>query len=172
MHKLLEQSRLLTYLTTKLRLLFLFSGTMYLMWGGLAIGLETVLIMHSYSTFYRGIWAGSVLVGGGINMLIIACREYHSMAHALRLFVLVLIFCAGGAGAGIIDVVTTAPCTRSTIDDMCDKNISYTLKITIVAELGLAAIYTGVIIFIIKRTKNKSMTTPPASNGTTDQQPV
>ncbi|CAF1110181.1 unnamed protein product [Adineta steineri] len=56
----------LTPIDSNTKVFLIISGIFSLIWGIMAFGLEIGIIVNSYSTYYRGIWAGGFLIGSGI----------------------------------------------------------------------------------------------------------
>ncbi|CAF2393067.1 unnamed protein product [Rotaria sp. Silwood2] len=155
---------ILTKITLKLKVFFIFSGIAYLLWGTLAIALEISILLYSYATYYRGIYSGLAMLSISISMLIIACRVSDSMISMVRLLYFVVVFCTIAVMLAIADVTLLKKCINHISEDLCDAPIAYKLKMIILIELCIATIYTGINLAIVRYVQKKSRSIPPVAN--------
>jgi hypothetical protein len=148
----------LTTITPNLRIFFIISGIFYLIWSISAIVLEIFLIIESYSTFYRGIWAGGFLLGGGICMLTIACQISYPMINVIRLFSLVLFFCVLGLILSAVNYGTSIKCSSGVrFKYSCDRELVSILKIIILVVFIVATSHTMISIIVLSNVHKKTM---------------
>ncbi|CAF3435088.1 unnamed protein product [Rotaria socialis] len=133
-----------TNITTKLQAFYIFSSITYLLWGGMAIGLEISILVYSSSVYYRGVFTGGIMMGAALHMLFAACRVSYSINYMIRLLIFVLISCIVGVSLSIVDLSVSKKCINPISNAMCDERIGRMLKLTILIELVFATIHTGV----------------------------
>jgi hypothetical protein len=150
-----------TTITPGLRAFLIISGILYLIWGILAIGLEIGLIINLSSTYYRGFWGGGVLIGGGISMLVAACRSSYIMMHLVRLFIVSLVFCILGFILSVVNYTSSSYCSFSWL--YCDSRTELNIKGVLLGLFLIATIHTIVNLVIASNTHKRTMSTP-ASN--------
>lgn len=151
-------NQILATMTPNIRVFFIISGILYLIWSLSAIGLEIVLIIESYSTYYRGVWAGGFLLAGGICMLTMACRTSYSTTYMIRLFILVLLFCVFGLVLSAVNYGTSTKCLSSlSYRYSCDQKLVTILKIVILVVFVVATAHTLINIFVVNNEHKKAM---------------
>jgi len=163
-HHLLFKSRIFTPITSKLQIFFILTGISYLLWGAASIALEISIIMYSHSIYYRGIFAGTIMLGSAVNLLIVSHRVAHSMIYMVRLLSFVFVFCLVGIVLSIIDLCTSRQCENRMNDLLCDIQIARILKMIILIELTIAAAHTGVNLAIARHVQKKSTSMSPVED--------
>jgi hypothetical protein len=151
-----------TPLTSNLKLFFAISGIFYLIWGILDIGLEVGIIVNSYySAYYRGLWAGGYLIGGGIVMLVASCRVAYILNHLIRTFIVALVLIILGLILSIINLANSNRCDLYYWSS-CDTQLAINLKIAILAIFIISTIHTIVNIIVTRNALKRpiSTTTP------------
>jgi len=126
------------------------------------MGIETGILLNSYTTYYRGLWVGGILVGGGISMLVAACRTCYVMAYMIRMFVVTLIFIILGLILSIVNLTSSIRCD-SYYRYYCDDQLAINLKIVILVLFIISTIQTIVNISVVSSAQKRAMVTP-ASN--------
>ncbi|CAF3379167.1 unnamed protein product [Rotaria sp. Silwood1] len=150
-----------TPITSNLRVFFMISGLLYLIWGVLVIGLEIGIIVYSYWRYYTGFWTGSFFIAGGITMLIVACRPSYAMTHLIRLFGLCLFLSILGLILSIVYVATLNQCSSTYYWYYCYSSTGRNLKIALLIFFIITSIHT-IINMIVASNARKS--TASASN--------
>jgi hypothetical protein len=137
-------------ITPKIRAFFIISGIAFLLLGAGAIGLETSIMMYSFSTYYRGVWSGNMMLATSISMLV----------AQLLAFTMITVLC--GIVLSTIELSTMRPCVDESLTNLCDTPTGKILKLTIVGELNLSLVCTMTIYTYAQRIKSKSAKTPPS----------
>ena len=153
----------LTPITPNLRAFFIISGILYMIWGILGIGLEVGLIINAYTTYYRGFWAGGFLIGGGISMLVAACRISYPMIQLTRVFIIGLCFCIVAVILSIINITAIPRCNWSSIWYFCDSTLATNLKIVILVVFVVSVIHTIINMIVVNNARKRTTTTSPTS---------
>ncbi|CAF1485284.1 unnamed protein product [Rotaria magnacalcarata] len=149
----------LTPITPGIKAFLVISGILYLIWGILAIGFEIGIIRYSYWRYYTGLWAGAFLVGGGISMLIAACKPSFVMANLIRMFITCLMFCILGLILSIVYVSRSTRCDSIYFWYYCDYSITAHLKVAMLALFITATIHTIVNIIVINNARKATAST-------------
>ncbi|CAF3318487.1 unnamed protein product [Rotaria socialis] len=119
-----------TNITTKLQAFYIFSSITYLLWGGMAIGLEISILVYSSSVYYRGVFTGGIMMGAALHMLFAACRVSYSINYMIRLLIFVLISCIVGVSLSIVDLSVSKKCINPISNAMCDEHIGPSVFLT------------------------------------------
>ncbi len=151
-----------TPMTSNLKTFFIISGILYLIWGILSIGLEVGIIIHSYTTYYRGLWTGVFLIGGGISMLIASCRTSYIMSYLLLRFGVVLFFVILGLILSITNLAISIRC-GSSYWFFCDDQVATNLKIGILVLFIVCTIH-NIINMTVASNAQKRAILASASN--------
>lgn len=159
-----KATHILVPLTLKLRKFFVISGIIYFLFGTVIIALETALIMHSSSTFYRGFAIGCMLVAVGHNLLIAGFSIVYSLAYIIRLLYLLLVTCFCGPCVTVLDLLLISPCGPEEKLPVCQMETAKILKIIILTMCTIALFYTAMMIKIVKRIQLQAASGPLATN--------
>lgn len=149
-------------ITPKIRAFFIIGGIVFLLLGAGAIGLETSIMMYSFSTYYRGVWSGNMMLATSISMLVTAGRRCHSIIYTTQLLAFTMITVLCGIVLSTIELSTMRPCVDESLTNLCDTPTGKILKLTIVGELNLSLVCTMTIYTYAQRIKSKSANTPPS----------
>ncbi|CAF1374786.1 unnamed protein product [Adineta steineri] len=142
------------------RAFLIISGIFYMIWGIMALGLEIGTIINFYSTYYRGIWAGGCLIGGGIGMLIIACKTSHVMTYLIRTFIIILVLCVLALILSIVNISVSYQCNPDSYwYNYCDRLLATNLKIVILVLFVIANIHSIINMFVIGKVQKRAATT-------------
>lgn len=151
-----------TPLTSNYKTFLVISGIFYLIWAILDIGLEIGIISNSYySTYYRGIWAGGYMIGGGIIMLVASCRASYILNNLIRMFIVALILIIVGLILSIVSLATTHHC-YSYYWTYCDTQLAINLKIAILGVFIISTVHTIINIIV---TRNALKTSAISTTG-------
>jgi hypothetical protein len=110
--------------------------------------------MYSFSTYYRGVWAGNMLLATAISMLVVAGRTSHSIRYTKNLLACTLATVALGFVFSAIELSTVQPCVDGDLYTMCDSTTGKILKVTMVALLNFSLLFTLVILTCAQRIKS------------------
>lgn len=154
-------NQLVTPITPYLRTFLIVSGILSLIWGIVAISLEVGIIFNSETTYYRGLWAGGFLIGGGLSMLVASCREAYRIYYLKRLFTITLLFVVLGLILSIINLASSVRCSPFYRSDHCDESLATNLKISILALFIISTIHT--ITNIVVANNAQKITIPTSS---------
>ena len=153
----------LTPITPSLRAFLMISGMLYLLWGILAIGLEVGLIINAYTTYYRGFWAGGFLIGGGISMLVAACKVSYPLIQLTRVFIMGLCFCMVAVVLSVINITASSRCEWSSFLYFCDSTLATNLKIVILVVFVVSVIHTIINMVVVNNARKRTTATSPPS---------
>jgi len=148
-----------TPITSNLKAFLIISGLLSLLLGILDMSVEIGILLNSYTTYYRGLWAGGFLIGGGICMLVASCRVAYVMAYLIRLFTVTLIFVILGLVLSIINLATSIQCDSYSWY-LCDNRLAINLKIVILILFIISTIQTIVNIIVASNAQKRTTPTP------------
>ena len=149
---------ILTPMTPNLKAFFVMSGILCLICGIADIGLEIGILTNSYGTYYRGLWAGSYLIGAGILMLIAACRPAFFMSAVIRTMAIALVLTIIGLILCIVSLVLADPCPSYYSID-CDTSLVNNLTIGILAVFCLSIVHVIATIIVVSTAQRSAMVT-------------
>ncbi len=154
----LTQYQGLTAIGPKFRVFYIIAGISYLFYGTSLIGLEVAILMYSNSKFYRGIWAGALMLQTGIYVLADACQASHSISYLVR-FLFAALFCTAFAiFLSCIEIFSDDPCVGRWEYVQCDSKLGKMLKIIIISELSLAMVHNIINLLIAGFARSVSLT--------------
>lgn len=137
-----------------------------MIWASLTIGLEISLMMHSYSTFYQGIWVSGILIGVGTFTFVIACQVSHYVMNVIYLFSFVFVSTLIGTSLSFLDTYATNPCVDGLHPVFCETNIGKILRWSRAAELTLAMLHSMASIVCVSLIKSTYKSIPPPATDT------
>jgi hypothetical protein len=149
-------------MTSNLKLFFVVSGFICLISGILDIGLEIGILITSYSTYYRGLWAGGYLIGVGITMLIAASKMICFMNKLIRIFIIGLILVLLGLILSIINLADSNRC-NSYYWFTCDDQLATNLKIAILIVFIISTIQTIANVIVARTAQRRTILTTVSS---------
>ena len=153
-----------TTITTKLRAFLIISGLISLIWSLVVLSLEIVIIIETYWTLYRTIWAGSFLLSGSVCMLIAACHRSYPLGSLTKIFAFVLFFCIFGLVSSAVSYKTSVKCSSLFSNKYsCDNEIVSASKITILSVFAVANVHTLINILVLNNEYKKTLVTSAAS---------
>ncbi|CAF2814732.1 unnamed protein product [Rotaria sp. Silwood2] len=152
-----------TSITSSLRVFFVISGILYLIWGVLVVGFEIGIIYYSYWRYYTGFWTGCFFISGGISMLVVACKTSYVMAHLIRLFAICLFLGILGLILSIVNVARYKSCDSVYYWQYCNNSTGHHLKIAILVFIIIALIHT-IINIVVTSNARKSTTSACTSS--------
>lgn len=155
-HTVPAQSEVLVEMTTQRRALFLLFGIGYFFVGGGAIVMEILIIVYSYSSFYRGLWTGNLMLATGVVLVIASGRKSQSFSVIVNLLLFNLSTITAGICFSSVETITTKSCDSPDVQHICDSETGKILKLAIVGELNFAMLYSMVVISYIWHIKGKA----------------
>ena len=162
---LLGQSEVLTAITRKRRVLLIIFGVGFLLYGAGAIALEILIIMYSFTRYYRGLWIGLFLIGTGISIIVNASRTSFSflfMKHLIRCNLPILTI---GVTMSVFEISVTYPCAEVTRPlGLCDSTTGRVLKLAAAGELHVALFYNLAMLSYAQGMQAKSISKPSPTN--------
>ncbi|CAF4250039.1 unnamed protein product, partial [Adineta steineri] len=133
----------LTPIKSNIKAFLIISGIFYMIWGIIAFGLEIGIITSAYLTYYRGIWAGVFLIGGGISMMII---------------------CIFALLSSILNIYGLSRCNPDPHwYNYCDRLLATNLKIVILVLFVIANIHSIINMFVTGKVQKRAATTSPTN---------
>lgn len=151
--RIFSRNQILTKITPNIRLFFIISGILYLIWSLAIIGIEITITIESYWSFYRSIWINVLILGTSIFMLIVTCRSSYSMITLIRLFSFCFFFCLLGVILSSINYANSEKCSLWSYSSKyrCDTILVNLLKLINMITYIIATIHTLINIIIFNR---------------------
>lgn len=151
-------NHILTTITPNIKVFLIISSIIYTIWCLAIIGLEIVITIESYWTFYRSVWTGGFILGGSIYMLIITCQTSYSMITLIRVFISILLVCLVSVVLSAINYVNSEKCSsRYSNNYLCDKKLVNILKMTNMIVFIVTIIHTLINIIVFSRIHKKTL---------------
>jgi hypothetical protein len=150
--------RVVTPITSSLRVFLLLSGFIYALWGITTFSFQIVLAVNSYSSYYHGFWIGSFLIIGGIIMMVAGLRSAYPLGHLSRMYVIDLIFCIIGLAFSIANYTMSNRCVSPSVW-YCDDSLESNLKLGLLVIFGVAFIHTIFNMFFISKEQRRTIST-------------
>lgn len=164
-HNVPAQSVVLTEITSKIRRIFICLGIGYIFGGIGAIALEILILVFSHSSSLRGFWMGNVMLATGVVFIVVAGRKSQLLSPINHLLLFHLFTNAGGVFLSTMELIAREPCTSAYDEKPCEPEIGKVLKLVMVGELNLSAVYSTMVISYVWRIKRKSdPPTPPCDD--------
>jgi len=162
-YRSVRMNHILTTMTPNLRAFLIISGIIYTIWSLAFISLEIAIAVKSYWTFYRSVWISGFVLGGGICMLIAACRRSYSMITLIKMFTFALCFCLLGIVLSSINYATSEKCSSwYSSKYLCDQELVRTLKVISLSVIIVTTIHTLINIIVFRNVhKNTLKSTVP-----------
>jgi hypothetical protein len=130
---------------------------LYLCSGIAAIGLEVGIIIHSYSTFYRGFWMGAFIIAAAAAMLYAASQASYILLYLVRSLTISLVFCIFGFIFSVVNYTAATRCDSYYYYYSCDPQIATNLKISILALSIVSTIHTIVNLVVVSNNHKQSV---------------
>ncbi|CAF1368594.1 unnamed protein product [Adineta steineri] len=154
----------LTPIKSNIKAFLIISGIFYMIWGIIAFGLEIGIITSAYLTYYRGIWAGVFLIGGGISMLVVACKKAKNLNKLILTFTVTMIICIFALLSSILNIYGLSRCNPDPHwYNYCDRLLATNLKIVILVLFVIANIHSIINMFVTGKVQKRAATTSPTN---------
>ena len=155
----------LTEITPKIRRTFIVLGIGYVLGGMGAICLEILNLVFSHASSLRGLWMGNVMLATGIVLIIVAGRKSQLLSPINHLLLFHLFTNSAALFLSIMELIATASCTSTYDGQPCDEETGKFLKLFMVGELNVTAVYSIIVMSHISRIKRRTEAPPPPSDG-------
>ena len=141
------KNKLSTEIKTNLRIFFAASGFFYALWGIVAISVQIAIIINTFSTYYHGLWSGSLLIIAGAIMMIIAARSHYPLMRLLPIYG----FNLGFSTVALVFSAINYSLTRQCNSLYCDKSLANQLQLSLIVTFSVALIHTiANLIFVLR----------------------
>jgi len=148
----------LTTITSNLKAFFIISGIIYTIWSLAIISLEIAITMESYWTPYHSVLINGFILGGGIGILIVACRTSYPMLTLIKVFDFCLLFCLLGFILSAINYGKSTKCSSwYSSNYSCDKELVSILKIVSLIIYIAITIHTLINIIVFSNIHKKTV---------------
>ncbi|CAF0779886.1 unnamed protein product [Adineta ricciae] len=147
------KNKLSTEIKTNLRIFFAVSGFFYALWGIVVISVQIAIIINTFSTYYHGLWCGSLLVIAGATMMIIAARSHYPLMRLLPLYG----FNLGFSTVALIFSAINYSLTRQCDSLYCDKSLANQLQLSLIVTFSVALIHTIVNLIFVSREHRRTV---------------
>ena len=147
---------MLTPVTSPLKIFLILSGSLYLVWGILGIGLDVGIVNNSPTfLYYCGFWGGGVFVCGGVSMLVSSSKTHYASFYLLQMLIVTLVFSILGLILSIVTLIQSRQCDSRYY--ICDDSFATNLKIVLLLAFVIPTVHTIANILVIVISRKKTM---------------
>lgn len=145
---------MLTSVTSPLKIFFIISGCLYLVWGILCIGLDVGIVNNSRMFMYFcGFWGSGFFVSAGVSMLASSSKTHYASFYLLQMLIVTLIFSILGLILSIVVLIKSFQCDSTYF--ICDNSYAKNLKVVLLLAFIIPTVHTiaNIVVIVISRQK-------------------
>ncbi len=140
----------MTTVTIRVRVFFIICGIIFLILGSAVLGIEISIMMYSFSTYYRGIWSGNMMLTIAISMLVVAGQTSHSIRFTKNLLTFNLVTAILGVLFSVVELTAVQPCADGNPYSTCESTVGKVLKLVMIGVLNFSLLFSLAVLTCVQ----------------------